>query len=498
MSFYVEQNKQFPMAGIKEEYDKELEAIQNTPVLPEEEEQANILNRQTLTNIGKYGAGAYGTALLGREGLRYALQPKLQDVGAKASIIIDNYYNPKLGTWEKVKLSADHFINNEADEINKMVKDYGEELGITKKTNIKNKLVSIAKRDFDMDISHIKKGGQPVNNMGQFRAAMEEDMAVRRLGLRPDENPSLRGAFGKAKRNLRAENAWKNLNDILYDGKITEKRQRLFHNAGLHRIESTSMGNLFSFNQKDALKNHGNAIGAWGKDIAHPNAMITATKIKDASDIHAITRAVSKDHMQQMAEHVMKTAKDLNNPDDIRKAAKLRFWSLQATPAKEYASLHAQAKTIDNEVERFMRAFKYNKSTGIATLQFSPMRKPLPLIGGFNANINYERYKGQSLQSVMKRRGLGELSGPDLRPWKIRRNFLYTDALDLQKGARWIQKNPHMTYYNGTSVLEPYVSSRKATLDAIKGRKWEKAFKNALKLAKKVASRAARWAILKR
>ena len=497
MSFYVEQNKQFPMAGIKEEYDKELEAIQNTPVLPEEE-QANILNRQTLTNIGKYGAGAYGTALLGREGLRYALQPKLQDVGAKASIIIDNYYNPKLGTWEKVKMSADHFINNEADEINKMVKDYGEELGITKKTNIKNKLISIARRDFDMDIKHIKKGGSPVNNMGQFRAAMEEDMAVRRLGLRPDANPSLRGAYGRAKRNLRAENAWKNLNDILYDGKITEKRQRLFHDGGLHTIEKTSMGNLFSSNQKDALKNHGNAIGAWGKDIAHPDAMITATKIKDSSDIHAITRAVSKDHMQQMAEHVMLTADDLNNPDDIRRAAKRRFMSLQATPARNYASLHAQVGTIDDEVERFMRAFKYNKSTGTATLQFSPLRKPLPLIGGFNANINYQRYKGQSLQSLMKRRGLGELRGIEIRPWKVRKNYLYTDALDLQKGARWIQKNPHMTYYNGTKTLDPYVSTRKATLDAIKGRKWEKVFKNLLGLTKKTISFVGRKAIFKR
>tara|TARA_Y100000361_G_scaffold153982_1_gene177572 strand:- start:1350 stop:2834 length:1485 start_codon:yes stop_codon:yes gene_type:complete len=484
---------QINFPAIMEDYQREQEEIQQF-----QEEQARLLSRPTISNIGKIGATAYGTTLLGREALRYALQPKLQDIGAKASIIIDNYYNPKLGAWEKIKMSADHFMNNEAEEINKMVKDYGEELGITKKTKIKNKLISVAKRDFDMDIRHIKKGGRPVNNMGQFRAAMDEDMAIRRLGLRLDENPSLRGAFGKAKRNLRAENAWKNLNDILYDGKITEKRQRLFHNAGLHRIESTSMGNLFSFYQKDPLQNHGNAIGAWGKDIAHPDARITVTKIKDSSDIHAITRAVNKDHMQQMAKHVMIKAKDLNNPDEIRQLAKNRFMSLQATPAKSYASLHKQAGIIDDEVDRFMRAFKYNKSTGIATLQFSPLRKPLPLIGGFNANINYQRYKGQSLQSLMKRRGLGKLSGPDLRPWKVRTNFLYTDPLDLAKGARWVQKNPHMTYYNGTNVLEPYVSTRKATLDAIKGRKWEKAFKNALRLAKKVGSRAARFAVFKR
>ena len=485
-------NNEYDFPAILDDYRKEQEEIKEY-----QEAQANLASRQTIQRIGGYALGGYGATLLGREALRLALQPKIQDVGAKVSIVIDDWYNPRLGTWEKVKMSADHFMNNESNEISKMVKDYGEELGITKKTNVKDRLINIAKTNFDMDIRHIKKGGSPVNNMGQFRAAIDEDMAVRKLGLSLEENPSLRGKLGKAQRVLRAENAWKNLNDILYDGKITEKRQRLLDSGGLGRIERTSMGNLFQYSNKDAFKNHANAIGAWGTDIAHPDARITVTKIKNSSDIKLIQAAVTKDHMQQMAQHVMSKAKDLNNPDEIRQLAKNRFMSLQAQPARNYASLHAQVGTIENEVDNFMRRFKYNNKTGIATLQFTPLRKPLPLIGGFNANINYKRTPTLDITTKLQKKGL-PVTGPVLKGWNIKKSYLYTDVLDLQKGARWVQKTPHLTYFNGTEKIPAYVSTRKATLNAIKGKKWEEAFKNLLKLSKKGISFAARKAIFRR
>jgi len=463
----------------------------------EEAQRANIINTQ-LRNIGIGTASAYA----GKEAIRAAAQPLLQRVGSKASIEIDKYYDPRLSKWQKISMSADHFINNESDEIAKMVNDYGTELGINKNTNIKQKLISIAKKDFDMDISHIIKGGNPVNNMGQFRAAMEEDMAIRRLNLAPGENPSLRGKLGKAQRVLRAENAWKNLNDILYDGKITEARQRLFDAGGLHRIEKTNMGNLFSFNQKDALRNHGNAIGVWGSDIAHPEAKITATKIKNSSDIFSIQRAVRNDHMQQMAEHVMFKTKDLSDSNEIKKIATERFKHLQELPSKDGKSLHKQVSIIDEEVAKFMKAFKYNPATGIGTLQFSPMRKPLPLIGGFNANINYQRYTGKDIMPSLEKKYPGtwvKKAGEDLkiRPVKIRKSYLYTDALDLAKGARWVQKNPHITYYTNTEIV-PYKSYKKSLLSAIKAKEWDKAYASATRLAKRYGGRIVRAAVLKR
>lgn len=463
----------------------------------EEEKRANIINTQ-LRNIGIGTASAYA----GKEAIRAAAQPVLQRVGSKASIEVDKYYDPRLSKWQKITMTADHFINNESDEIAKMVNDYGTELGINKNTNIKQKLVSVAKKDFDMNISHIIKGGNPVNNMGQFRAAMEEDMAIRRLNLAPGETPSLRGKLGKAQRVLRAENAWKNLNDILYDGKITEARQRLFDAGGLHRIEKTNMGNLFSFNQKDALRNHGNAIGAWGSDIASPEAKITATKIKNSNDIRAIQKAVGKDHMQQMAEHVMFNTKDLSDPNEIKKIATERFKHLQELPSKNYASLHKQVGVVDEEVARFMKAFKYNPATGIGTLQFSPMRKPLPLIGGFNANINYQRYIGRDIMPSLEKKYPGTFMknvGQDakIRPVKIRKSYLYTDALDLAKGARWVQKNPHITYYTKEEIV-PYKSYRKSLLSAIKAKEWDKAYASATRLAKRYGGRIIRAAVLKR
>lgn len=463
----------------------------------EEEKRANIINTQ-LRNIGIGTASAYA----GKEAIRAAAQPLLQRVGSKASIEVDKYYDPRLSKWQKITMTADHFINNESDEIAKMVNDYGTELGINKNTNIKQKLVSVAKKDFDMNISHIIKGGNPVNNMGQFRAAMEEDMAIRRLNLAPGETPSLRGKLGKAQRVLRAENAWKNLNDILYDGKITEARQRLFDAGGLHRIEKTNMGNLFSFNQKDALRNHGNAIGVWGSDIASPEAKITATKIKNPNDIYSIQRAVRNDHMQQMAEHVMFKTKDLSNSNEIQKIATERFKHLQELPSKHGQSLHKQVSVIDEEVARFMKAFKYNPATGIGTLQFSPMRKPLPLIGGFNANINYQRYIGRDIMPSLEKKYPGTFMknvGQDakIRPVKIKKSYLYTDALDLAKGARWVQKNPHITYYTKEEIV-PYKSYKKSLLSAIKAKEWDKAYASATRLAKRYGGRIIRAAVLKR
>lgn len=482
-----DEKDQIDFPSIMEDYQRE----------QEEAQRANIVNTQ-LRNIGIGTASAYA----GKEAIRAAAQPLLQRVGSKASIEIDKYYDPRLSKWQKITMSADHFINNESDEIAKMVNDYGTELGINKNTNIKQKLVSVAKKDFDMDISHIIKGGNPVNNMGQFRAAMDEDMAIRRLNLSPGETPSLRGKLGKAQRVLRAENAWKNLNDILYDGKITEARQRLFDAGGLHRIEKTNMGKLFSFDNKNPFLNHGNAIGAWGSDIASPEAKITATKIKNSSDIRAIQRAVGKDHMQQMAEHVMYRAKNLNDSNEIQKLATERFKHLQELPSKNYASLHKQVGVIDEEVARFMKAFKYNPATGIGTLQFSPMRKPLPLIGGFNANINYQRYTGKDIIPSMKKKypgtfmkGVGQ--NAKIKPVKLRKSYLYTDALDLAKGARWVQKNPHITYYTNTEIL-PYKSYKKSLLSAIKAKEWDKAYASAIRLAKRYGGRIIRAAVLKR
>ena len=66
---------QIDFPAIMEDYQREQEEIQQF-----QEEQASLLSRPTISNIGKIGATAYCTTLLGREALRYALQPKLQDV----------------------------------------------------------------------------------------------------------------------------------------------------------------------------------------------------------------------------------------------------------------------------------------------------------------------------------------------------------------------------------------------------------------------------------
>jgi hypothetical protein len=479
---YIDKADQIDLASLRE-VDDNIEELKN---IDNNIEESNVWAKR----IGYGIPVAYAT----KEAARLTLQPAVQRAGAKVSIIIDDYYNPKLGKWEKVKMTANHFYNNEADEISSMVKKYGDELGISKDTNVKDVLIKKAK-EYRMDISHIKKGGNPKNNMGQFRAALDEDIAVRRLSLAPEETPSLRGKYGKAVKNLRSENQWKGLNDILYDGKVTPERVQNLRKNGLSNFEKTKMGNLFSVNNTNALKNHGNALGVWGHQLNHIDVPITAARISNSTDMHNMRRAVTKDHIQQMAEHVMYKVDDLTDSKQIKAAATERFKGLQRLPKKKYGSLHSQVGMIDDEVARFMKVFKYNPSSGIATLNFSPIRKPVPLIGGFNANINYERYVGKDIIPIMQRKFPdAKIIGSPLYPRKIKKSYLYTDVLDIGKGARWVQKSPHITYMTNTEVL-PYKSYRKSLKAAIKAREWDRVAASAVKIIKKTGRLAGRIAL---
>ena len=84
-----------------------------------------------------------------------------------------------------------------------------------------------------------------------------------------------------------------------------------------------------------------------------------------------------------------------------------------------------------------------------------------------------------------------------IRPVKIKKSYLYTDALDLAKGARWVQKNPHITYYTKEEIV-PYKSYKKSLLSAIKAKEWDKAYASATRLAKRYGGRIIRAAVLKR
>ena len=509
---YIERKDQIDLKGIKDEFNQEkIDAMKNTPVLPQESivDQASIFAKKSLPGA----AALYGGAQVVRNVVPPLLRPIKYNQAAKVSIMIDNFYSPNHKFGGKMVLTVDHFLNNERDEVNNLIKKFGGELGI-KPQKIKkisdlnqqdlNKIINLGKQ-YRLDLTHLNKNSiwkKPKANMGQLMAYAEEDLTSRKLGLAP-ESKRANAQFKKADRILRAEVQYKNLLDVQRGEAITPEKVQVLRENGLSALKKTTMGNLYNSKEKNPLFNHGKNIGAHGRDLNTTYSGITTTSVS-GRDVNALQRAVTKDHMYTMADHVMRNVENLNDKKAIKKFATMRYQSLlDQGAAYNYNGLHNQVKGIDSEVKRFMRSFSYNNKTGIANLHFSPMRKPLPLLGGFNASINFQQYKGKDvISSINKRLGLTgnakvtTLGGQaaQLSPLKYNKHFLYTDLLDVGKGMRWMQKQPHITYLQSKKAE---VAGQVPFNDRLRMLTREKSWKKTLSLVKRIGVKAFRKAFFK-
>jgi len=202
--------------------------------------------------------------------------------------------------------------------------------------------------------------------------------------------------------------------------------------------------------------------------------------------------------MHQMADYVMKYA-DLDNPDpivrreSIIKHARQKFFSLAGTPfPQEYNSLHWQVGDADKEIQRFVQNFKYNAKTGVGNILISPARKPLPLIGGFQASVRYKRVKTKPKYRVIgnpTRRQ--DVKYEKYYPNKLKKSYLYTDRLDLLKGSGWTQRLPHLTIMSNN--ITEHISDRENLVTALKEKKWTNAAKNIASLGGKALKAGGRF-----
>jgi len=431
-----------------------------------------------------------------------AARPLQKAISARSSIKIDKFYSKGAN---KAQLAMHHFLKNEQDEINKIVKKWYPDLKNLKYADKKRELSGIAKQ-FGVTITPDPALNRAKGSFGELTAVLERKDLIAK-GISPDERGWQARKLRGLDLDIRSEHQWQVLNKVVHDDiKSLSRADKIkINKAGLTAPIKTNMKNVFGGKNfgSGKLNDHSRAIVVHGKQMQSPNTAVSISKVINSGDAYRMHRAVSKDHLNQMAEYVMKYA-DLDNPDkiarleSIRKHAQQKFFSMAATPM-QYASLHWEVGNADKSIQQFMQRFRYNEKTGIGRINISPSRKPLPLIGGFNANIRYQKVKTKPRYRLINNKGFASgQKTPDMfgewekyYPNKIKKSYLYTDRLDLLKGSGWTQKLPHLSIMTKEDVSR--VTNREKMITSLKEKNWRKAATSAAKLAGKLPGLAGRF-----
>ena len=431
-----------------------------------------------------------------------AARPLQKAISAKSSIKIDQFYSKGA---DKMQLAMHHFIKNEQDEVNKIAKKWFPDLKNLDYETKKKELSAIAKQ-FGVTMSPDPALNRAKGSFGEFAAVLERKDLISK-GISADDIGWQARKLRGLDLDIRSEHQWQVLNKVVHDdiGSLSRDDKIKINKAGLTAPTKTNMKSVFGGKNfgTGKLNDHSRAITVHGKQMKSPDTAVSVSKVINSGDAYRMHRAVSKDHLNQMAEYVMKYA-DLENPDkalrleSIRKHAQQKFFSMAATP-KQYAAFHWEVGNADKELERFMQRFRYNEKTGIGRINISPARKPLPLIGGFNANIRYQKVKTKPRYRLINNKGFSSgQKAPDMfgewekyYPDKIKKSYLYTDRLDLLKGSGFTQKIPHLTVMSDYST--EHISETDKLTTSLKEKNWKKAAQSSAKLAGKALKAGGRF-----
>ena len=424
-----------------------------------------------------------------------AMRPLEKKASSRVSIMMDEFYakNPKRKPFGILKptqknMAIEHFIANERNEVNDIAKKYFPDLNKLSYRNKKKALIDVAKQ-YGVTIRPEASLNRAPGNFGELSAVLERKKYL-------DEGFTSEGTTWQSKkiRKLdlvqRSEHQWQILNKVVHDDikTLSPFDKARLNSSGISAPTKTTMKDIYGgkhFGTGDLL-DHSRGIGGHGRQMGALDTRLSHSKIIHRGDQSRMWQAVNKDHMHKMADYVMKYA-DLENPDPIArresiiKHARQKFLSLAGTPfPQQYNSLHWQVGDADKEIQRFVQNFKYNTKTGVGDILISPARKPLPLIGGFQASVRYKRVKTKPKYRVIgnpTRRM--DIKYEKYYPNKLKKSYLYTDRLDLLKGSGWTQRLPHLTIM--TDNYTEHISDRENLITSLKEKKWTNA-------AKKVAS----------
>tara|TARA_R110002167_G_scaffold42855_6_gene129874 strand:- start:1047 stop:2486 length:1440 start_codon:yes stop_codon:yes gene_type:complete len=422
-------------------------------------------------------------------------RPFEQRASEKVSIKIDSFYSKGA---DKKKLAFQHFLGNERDEVNKIAKKWYPDLKNLSYLKKKEMLIRLAKEQ-GVTIRPDKALNRAPGNFGEFAAVLERKDILSTGVSAKDLSPQ-----GKRIRaldlDIRSEHQWQVLNKVVNKdvGSLSHFDKAKLNNAGITAPTKTSMKEIYGgkhFGTGD-LQDHSRGIGGHGRQMADLDTRVSHSKIISGGDRRRMWKAVSKDHMNQMAEYVMKHA-DLDNPDklarveSIRKHAQQKYFSLAKTP-KQWGSLHWEVGNADKSLQHFMQNFRYDSKTGIGNILVSPARKPLPLIGGFQASVRFKRVNTKPKYRI-KERGMlpSDVKYEKYTPKKLKKSYLYTDRLDLLRGTGFTQKIPHLTIMS--DFRTDHISETDKLTTSLKEKNWKRAAQSSARLAGKALKAGGRF-----
>ena len=422
-------------------------------------------------------------------------RPFEQRASEKVSIKIDKFYSKGA---DKKKLALQHFLGNEKDEVNKIAKRWYPDLKNLSYAKKKETLINLA-REQGVTIRPDASLNRAPGNFGELAAVLEQK-DILSTGASAKDLSSRGKRLRALDLDIRSEHQWQVLNKVVNKdiGSLSHFDKAKLNNAGITAPTKTSMKEIYGGKNFGTgnLNDHSRGIGGHGRQMSDLDTRISHSKIISRGDRGRMWKAVSKDHMNQMAEYVMKHA-DLENPDklarveSIRKHAQQKYFSLAKTP-RQWGSLHWEVGNADKSIQQFMQNFRYDSKTGIGNILVSPARKPLPLIGGFQASVRFQRVNSKPKFRI-KERGMMpfDVKYEKYTPKKLKKSYLYTDRLDLLKGSGFTQKIPHLTVMSDYST--DHISETDKLTTSLKEKNWKKAAQSSAKLAGKALKAGGRF-----
>jgi|TARA_R100001530_G_scaffold136176_1_gene115611 hypothetical protein len=427
--------------------------------LNEENDDNYRRTKEVLAKAATVGGAGWGISALGYQGLKYSgAGTAIGKRAGKMSTVVETFYDKGRTKRDKQKLMAQHMMNNEKDEIQKIVKRHAPML--------KNEYPKMQRQIIQDEMN---KYGE--KTFAEHRARLDVEKHERTANIRGRDSGGYK--YTTLKRAHRHEKLAQEMIDWTETGKVNVDRLRA---NGLSEPILTDMKTAFGTGE--GLSDHSRVLTQHGRTL-HPDSKISISKILDVGgDKKAIVKSVKRDAQYQMGEYVMKYA-DLDDPKSIEKYARERIYSMQKRSIKGFrvASanvLHEHIDDLDLEVRKFMQSFKYNKNTGIANIVLSPQYKPHYLVGGVNASVNLRKSKGRVFRQHIK----GGIPSKN-----IKTDILISDKYDVLTNNDPFQRKVHFNVVTSRDVAR--ISTREQLKTAIKAGKWEKAMEKALRLGTK-------------
>lgn len=358
----------------------------------------------------------------------------LMNRAMQLSTKIEGFYDKGVTAKNKMSLGWERFKLGRMGDVDKFIQKYPNEF--SPDMDLKAKRAQVDK--------FIKQQGlnKPAELLALADMEKAEIAATLKTTLNPDEDWIVH-QYGSKKRLLRHEKLMtENIKMIMGEAPDID----VLRQNGLSAPVKTDIKRLF--------KGHEFAAEKWG---AWSDKHITASNVLDTgSDRSALLSSAKRDPQFAMARDVANSTADLNNPAEVRAAAKNSLnkfdWGKSVPKSMRHHSYVRSAAEVEEILESFMKNYRVDGKR--ISINFSPQYKPHILMGGVNADVNFVRKESRKVR-ILKKHKKAFTSGDlgKLKSHGSKYSLLISDDYDMfSKISKLIQKWTHFNFAHESGV----------------------------------------------